>query len=230
MALSFPHPQPPSLRARPARQVVVERVAYDVNHPELTTLRFLGFQEDTPPGSPLSTGQAFIKLMANQSQLGTRFATPIGMVQAEKPTPAFFAAARQLQHAHWRQLKDILGSSSRVKRHFKSLKPLARQLQFTGVMIIDGKHVLPHRWPLPNGQPLKISLCGKRYGRLVVLGNLSIGRCQCRCDCGNQAIVKRKHLVAGRTKSCGCLQAECTKRRHDRKRKQSWLRSGQLSL
>lgn len=230
MVFSSSNQQPPNPLARHTPAVIVKREPLDINHPEWNTLRFLGLQGDTPPGSPLSTVQAFVNLMRHQEQLGTRFATPIGMVQTEQPTVAFQTAARQIQHTYWRQLKDILGSSSRVKRHFKSLNPLIRQLQFTGVMIINGKHVLPHRWPLPSDQQLKTSIRGNRYGRLVVLDNLSKGRCQCRCDCGKQTIVRRKHLVAGRTKSCGCLRSEFDQRQSDRKTGQSFIRSGQISL
>lgn len=230
MAFSLAHSQPPNQFARHAIKVVIERAAFDANHPEWNTLRFLGFQNCAPPGSPSSTGQTFVNLIRHQGQLGTRYATPIGMVQAEQPTVAFLTAARQLQHAYWKQLKDILGSSSRVKRQFKNLNPLIRQLQFTGVMIINGKHVLPHCWQLPRDQQLKASIRGKRYGRLVVLDNLSKGRCQCRCDCGKQTIVRRKHLVAGRTKSCGCLRSEFDQRQSDRKTGQSFIRSGQISL
>lgn len=224
------HPLLPTASSQSLPRVVVEDATYAVNHPELTTLRFLGYKSVIPPGSPHDTGQAFIDLMAFQSQLGTRFVTPIGMVRAEQPTTDFLNAARRLQHAYWRQLKDILGSSSRVKRHFKNLNPLIRQLQFTGVMIINGKHVLPHRWPKPSEQQLSKTISGKRYGRLLVLDTQSRGRCQCCCDCGKQTIVRRKHLIAGRTKSCGCLRSEFDQRQSDRKRGQSFIRSGQISL
>lgn len=55
-------------------------------------------------------------------------------------------------------------------------------------------------------------LAGKRFGRLTVIEKH--GRCGsgtawlCRCDCGNETIVSRNHLVSGNTKSCGCLQRE----------------------
>jgi hypothetical protein len=50
---------------------------------------------------------------------------------------------------------------------------------------------------------------GQRFGRLLVTelvdpqpGN-RIWRC--RCDCGNERVVKQRYLMAGGTRSCGCL-------------------------
>jgi hypothetical protein len=59
-----------------------------------------------------------------------------------------------------------------------------------------------------------LDLVGKRYGKLVVLkDNGSIiepsGAVRrtwlCKCDCGNEVIVKTINLQSGDTKSCGCL-------------------------
>lgn len=54
----------------------------------------------------------------------------------------------------------------------------------------------------------KLDLTGQRYGRLMVLApaeNIG-GRTAwlCRCDCGQETIVKTYHLRSGHTKSCGC--------------------------
>ena len=54
----------------------------------------------------------------------------------------------------------------------------------------------------------KVDLTGQRYGKLTVLRpaeNID-GRTAwvCRCDCGNEAIVKTYHLRYGHTKTCGC--------------------------
>ena len=62
---------------------------------------------------------------------------------------------------------------------------------------------------LANRKPI----VGLRFGRLVVLaedGDSSI-TCRCRCDCGSTVQVRRKSLVVGDTKSCGCLQSERAK-------------------
>lgn len=55
-------------------------------------------------------------------------------------------------------------------------------------------------------------LTGQRFGRLIALrpGEKIGSRTawECRCDCGNTITVETTQLRAGRTRSCGCLQAE----------------------
>lgn len=59
----------------------------------------------------------------------------------------------------------------------------------------------------------KIDLTGKRYGRLIVVGEEGKDKAghlkwQCKCDCGNMTVVSGTNLKSGRIKSCGCLLAE----------------------
>ena len=58
---------------------------------------------------------------------------------------------------------------------------------------------------------------GQRFGRLLVVCRASnhtqpngnrIARFMCRCDCGNEVIVRAIHLRSGASKSCGCLWNE----------------------
>ena len=58
---------------------------------------------------------------------------------------------------------------------------------------------------------------GQVFGRLTVLEEAPAPTeyttytglwYRCRCQCGNEAVVRRASLVGGRTKSCGCLQRE----------------------
>lgn len=54
---------------------------------------------------------------------------------------------------------------------------------------------------------------GYRFNRLVILkeierGNYNKRRYLCKCDCGNECIVKRDSLISGRTGSCRCFQRE----------------------
>lgn len=57
----------------------------------------------------------------------------------------------------------------------------------------------------------KVDLNGQRFGKLTVLGPAeNIGNRTawlCRCDCGNQTVVKTYHLRSGHSKSCGCTKA-----------------------
>lgn len=60
----------------------------------------------------------------------------------------------------------------------------------------------------------KNDLTGKRFGRLVVLrdsgkrGKDGTILWHCKCDCGNTTNARKGNLIAGTTKSCGCLKKE----------------------
>lgn len=61
-------------------------------------------------------------------------------------------------------------------------------------------------------------ITGKRFGRLKVLSfdhMESHGRSYwlCKCDCGNEIIVRRDQLLSGHTKSCGCYALDKTRER-----------------
>lgn len=65
-----------------------------------------------------------------------------------------------------------------------------------------------------------IDLTGQRFGRLEVLSRANdyIGKngrkrtCwNCKCDCGNECIVRSECLKSGATKSCGCYNKEVAK-------------------
>ncbi len=63
-----------------------------------------------------------------------------------------------------------------------------------------------------NNPGMRKDLTGKRYGKLVVLGEPQIGKrgtiWKCQCDCGNICYKVSTDLIHGSTKSCGCLKAE----------------------
>ena len=55
------------------------------------------------------------------------------------------------------------------------------------------------------------SILNKRYGRLIVQNEFKekdVLKCLCKCDCGNQKIIRRNDLLSGKTISCGCKQKE----------------------
>lgn len=57
------------------------------------------------------------------------------------------------------------------------------------------------------------SIQGKRFGRLIAVSESDQRQGRkikwlCRCDCGNECLVRRSDLVSGNTKSCGCLAGE----------------------
>lgn len=57
----------------------------------------------------------------------------------------------------------------------------------------------------------KIDLTGQRYGKLTVLAPAeNVGSRTawlCRCDCGQETVVRTNRLRSGHTASCGCLAA-----------------------
>lgn len=39
-------------------------------------------------------------------------------------------------------------------------------------------------------------------------------RWECKCSCGNTTIIKSNHLISNRTRSCGCIRVETTKKKN----------------
>lgn len=64
-------------------------------------------------------------------------------------------------------------------------------------------------------------LTGKTFGRLTVLRLDGIRNnatyYECVCQCGKHIIVRRNSLTSGRTKSCGCLSIETTRKNNKSK-------------
>ncbi len=66
--------------------------------------------------------------------------------------------------------------------------------------------------------PVKMSLIGKRFARLTVIGEAdpyyssgrAFRRSLCVCDCGQKCVVNSSALKRGKTKSCGCFRKENT--------------------
>ena len=69
----------------------------------------------------------------------------------------------------------------------------------------------------------RIDISGKRFGKLVVTEAKEHRNKQiawlCKCDCGNEVVVRGSQLRRGRTKSCGCL----------RKERNNWTGHGEIS-
>ena len=67
--------------------------------------------------------------------------------------------------------------------------------------------------PVDRGYSTKrLDLTGQRFGKLTVIEKApNIGRdtaWHCRCDCGNEQVVRTANLRKGNTTSCGCNNAE----------------------
>src|SRR4051812_34917596 len=69
----------------------------------------------------------------------------------------------------------------------------------------------------------KITLLGKRFGRLITIERIPKKKLNgrvgyiCQCDCGNKKYVQDSNLVSETTTSCGCLRKEYLATRYDKK-------------
>lgn len=56
---------------------------------------------------------------------------------------------------------------------------------------------------------MKSNIVGKKFGKLTVVEMIPADnyktKVRCKCDCGNEVILQRTHVVSGHTKSCGCI-------------------------
>ncbi len=71
---------------------------------------------------------------------------------------------------------------------------------------------------MANTNRKRIYLDGQTFGRLTVLHEVEPTshlrrRWQCKCICGQDAVVHQSNLLSGHTQSCGCLSAETTSKR-----------------
>jgi len=62
-----------------------------------------------------------------------------------------------------------------------------------------------------------INIVGRRFGRLIAIKTNSTSKngdvlWLCKCDCGNEKIIRCSSLTSGKTKSCGCLHKEIVKK------------------
>lgn len=64
---------------------------------------------------------------------------------------------------------------------------------------------------MPQPRRIAKDISGLKFARLTAIKNTTQGkhpRWEFKCDCGNSKIILKEHVVAGRTKSCGCLLKE----------------------
>jgi hypothetical protein len=77
-------------------------------------------------------------------------------------------------------------------------------------------------------------LTGQRFGLLCVLGKGEpLGyraTWRVHCVCGKERIVREDHLVAGRTKSCGCASSRFRKSRMEKKHNLNGKKFGSLMV
>lgn len=64
-----------------------------------------------------------------------------------------------------------------------------------------------------------IDIIGRTFGKLTVIRNAGRTKSrnylvECKCECGKRVIVQKGNLMAGVTKSCGCLRSEMIKQKN----------------
>lgn len=70
------------------------------------------------------------------------------------------------------------------------------------------------------------SVLGKRFGRLVVIGEDLTKMRQCRCDCGKITSVRNSQLLSGDVRSCGCLATDNARIQSERIARAARLEAG----
>jgi len=216
--------------------LTVERYYQDFNDPTWSTfsLLTLGLEFENP-GLDDEIVRWFRIWVCNSRVFlpGTIYVNPAGLVCSPRGDSRFIQEARQLQSEWFVQFNDVMASAGHVKRLMNQESPIVRQLAYTGVMFIDNRHVFPHQWPdrisvAHSPEPQQRVSLGERFGSLVVVETLTKGRLRCQCKCGNIVVKDRRHLVSGRTKSCGCLQAKRQEWLRNRRQDRGWKYTGDL--
>jgi hypothetical protein len=68
--------------------------------------------------------------------------------------------------------------------------------------------------------PPRVDISGRRFGRLQVVRFEKIidggSAWLCKCDCGNEIVLRSYSLKSGNTRSCGCLFREWTEKKAPR--------------
>ena len=206
--------------------VRVSQYTPDWNDLAWSTLRNCHGEIGNSPGSDEAIAGCFRFLMRHANQLGTQYMNPQSVITAPSPSRAFIRKARQAQRAWLKTLKTVLATSGCLKREIKRRLPEIRQLQFTGVMLINGKHVHPQQWPAAEPLPSVGGLVGQQFGRLTVVRRVPGGQWLCNCACGGHNTVRTKHLLRGNIRSCGCLKAEVEARQRGRRVNRAWVQAG----
>jgi hypothetical protein len=181
------------------------------------------------PGVPRAIAILFLDRMREATRFGTRFENPMFTVAAPRPTIDFIRESKRAQRIWLTRLRDSMFWTARgMKRVIADENPLLRQLQYTGVMVILGKHVLPHQWPKGEVCQPSEDLVGRTYGLLTVAAKLPGGGWYCVCQCGGVNKVRMQHLVIGAVQSCGCLKQTHDAQRARTRRARGWIHSHKL--
>lgn len=204
----------------------------DENHLAWGVLQRMGATGNSP-GSELRIAQIARDRLRYAITLGTVFYNPRFTVIAPGPSRLFFKEVHKARKAWLREMKTWFASSRLLKvvmrhediwsdtcsrRELNAARALIRQLENTGILIVDGTHITSERARenvLSHGQ--SSSMINQSFGRLTVVEQLTRGKCLCRCSCGCLKTIRRQHLRNGSIRSCGCLKEERDERHLNKK-------------
>lgn len=138
--------RPPASGQDSTGTVRVYKVAANWSDLAWGTLSRFGVPGDSP-GTDGDIEVWFRALLIGAREFGSVYANPAYTVVARTPTQEFIRQARRAQALWIRRCRSIFVSSGQLKRTMRRRPPLLRQLEFTGFLIIDGRHIHPQQWP-----------------------------------------------------------------------------------
>lgn len=111
----------------------------------------------------------------------------------------------------------------------RSITPIAAP---SGWESADVRYATDQRVQLKElGIVVRIDITGDRYGRLIAVRRVyssSVSRWLCRCKCGKCVAVRLSDLRTRKTRSCGCMRSENTKRNNRLRSTHGETRNGKI--
>jgi hypothetical protein len=145
----------PELDCSRVDRITVERCEPNFNDLSWQTFELLtqGQWPDNP-GDDEDIAILFRVLLGKKGVLrpDTTYANPCGAVRSAQADNQFFRIAKQLRDDWFARFNLALCSSRRVKAEMDRVHPIIRQLTYTGVLFVEGRHAFPNQWPATNGR------------------------------------------------------------------------------
>lgn len=165
-------------------------------------------------GLVINQFSAVLKAIRSLGVGPNRYANPGCLLVSSKVDASFLSLVYSYRSRWKERVKDCLGTQyPYMVGATKGERNLMKQLVVSGVLLIEYKHCPPGQWPRRR-PAIAIEA---QFGRLKVLRVFLNQKCECICTCGKKTVVRKGHLLSGKTKSCGCLKAEHEERVRRRK-------------
>ena len=109
-----------------------------------STIMQFGHTVESPGPNGMVEG-VFRRIIGGFNLEDNCFALPVGMLWTDGVSKLFFERAYQAQQRWMRDTRKILGNTG-ARFEMRKASPIIRQLSFSGVMIIQGRHRFPGKW------------------------------------------------------------------------------------